>query len=126
MKTKFMNSLWLVFIALTLISCTGNTTQLPPEIVASLNTYADQFDENSIFASIPRLCSQEPTALYWHEETKLWAVTCLMDINFPLSENMYGVVLLDGVTNKVIQVDHINATSQSALENIIAVDWVRK
>lgn len=131
MKTKFIKSLWLsVLFVLGLAACGASAPTLTPEMVTSMNAFADQADlqfPGDIQAGIARLCASEPTALYWNKDANIHAVTCLIPTSFDLGTNIYGVVLLDGNTNAVIHVEHINATSQSALENIIASSgWERK
>lgn len=129
MNTKFMQFLWLsLFFALALSACGAAKPVLSPEVITSLNTYADQYDvqyPDSSDINVARVCVQEPIALYWQEETKIWAVACLMD--FPGTMNTYGVVLIDSATNVVVFTDYINAVSVEALEEIIAPGgWVRK
>lgn len=131
MKTKFMKSLWLsVLFVFALAACGASAPILAPEMVTSLNAYADQADlqfPGNVQAGIARLCASEPTALYWHKDANIHAVTCLIPTSFDLGTNIYGVVLLDGTTNAVIHVEHINADSQDALEkNIASVGWERK
>lgn len=130
MTTKFMRFLLLVVIALVPVGCALGGPELSPEMVASMNAYADQAEAQypgDIQAGIARLCATEPTALYWNEDAKIYAVTCLIPSSFDIGVNIYGVVLLDGMTYTAIHIEHINAASQSALEDIIAsVGWVRK
>lgn len=133
MKTKKMKSLCLslcVLVALLLSACGVTAPTLAPELVSSLNTYADQTDllfPGDTQAGIARLCASEPAALYWHEDAKIYAVICLIPTSFELGTNVYGVVLLDGTSNTVIHVEHINADSLGELEKIIApVGWERK
>jgi hypothetical protein len=130
MKTKFTRILLLIVIALVATGCVPSGPELSSEMVASMNAYADQADSQypgEIQAGIARLCAEEPTALYWNEDARIYAVTCVLPTSFEIGVNIYGVVLLDGMIYTVIHVEHINAASQSALEQIIASSgWVRK
>ncbi len=127
--TKFMKFLLLsVLFVLVLSACGATTPTLAPEMVASMNAHADQFDAQNPGNSdinVTRLCANNPAALYWHEETKIFAVVCLMEL--PGAGNTYGVVLIDAADNSVVHTEHINATSLAVLEDLIApVGWVRK
>jgi hypothetical protein len=121
-------SLWIKFVlsvmVLFLAGCSAvSGPELSPEMVDTMNAYADQQVSYSTAAEIARQCAIEPTALYWNEETKLWSVTCQLDD----SPTIYGVVLIDDASYQVVHTEHINATSQTALEDIIApIGWVRK
>lgn len=130
MITKFMRFLLQVVISVLLAGCVLGGPELSPEMVTSMNAYADQADlqhPGNTQAGIARLCAKEPTALYWHEDARIYAVTCLIQVSFDIEVNIYGVVLLDDTTSAVIHIEHINATSQGALEEIIAsVGWVKK
>lgn len=128
MKTKLI--VFLCSCVLVLSACGASRPALSPEMVTAMNAYADQTDlqyAGSVDAGIVRLCASEPTALYWHEDAKIYAVTCLIQTSFAMESNLYGAVLVDGTTYAVLHAEHLNADSQRDLEHLIAsVGWVRK
>lgn len=124
MKKYILSFMQFVILAFGLLACrASNSVQLAPEMLASMRASADQYDlefpGNDM--NIARLCAETPTALYWNEQYQTWAVTCVLPL-----PNTYGYVMLD-TSYKILNTKHINAVSQSAIDDLIgSVGWVRK
>jgi predicted small lipoprotein YifL len=127
MKTKLTNALLLFVVMLSSVSCGLAGPELPPEIIPAMNTYADQYDTEHPGDeewNIARLCINQPIALYWNRDSRMWEVVCEIDVN--TYGHTYGVVMIDSASNTLIYVDHISAYSFKDLEDLIADGWERR
>lgn len=106
----------IIFTALLLAACGADSPGITPEMIASMNAFADQFDawypEDG--QNIARVCAASPTGLYWNKELQSYAVTCPL----PWYENSYGVVTLDE-NQSVLNAFGLAAASQGEITQLL-------
>lgn len=123
-----MKKLLFVF-ALFLTACGGSAQSLlsapeiTPEMNASMTAYADQYDVwyPGNEQNIARECADNPTAVYWSDELKAFAVTCPL----PWSANSFGMVTFDE-SGTLLNAFGLGANSQGELSKTLAtLGWKR-
>ena len=112
MKNNYIYLFVFILLAVMLSACAAISPELSSEMIVSMTSYSSQDME------IVHFCANNPKGLYWHDETKIWAVVCKME-----HKHTYGAVLMDTSYN-ILVVDHLNAKSMSELEKLVfSVGW---
>lgn len=113
----------MIFAALLLAGCRASSLEITPEMTASMNAFADQYDVwyPDSEENIARECAANPTAVYWSDELHAYAVTCPL----PWSANAFGMVTFDESGN-LLNAFGLDAISQGELSKTLAtLGWMR-